>query len=90
MHNYTSDVAFQGHAGLELAKQRFEQAMNRKAPMYQIIIIEFSMQDMDGCQVTQAIHQLFDFAIDLADNDAERAIVPTLPYICCVTAYTEA
>ena len=56
MHSFTSDVAFQGHAGLELAKRRLVLAMDRKAPMYQIIIIEFSMQDMDGCQVTQSIH----------------------------------
>ena len=81
LQGWACDVALQGSLGLELAERRFKMALVQEAPMYQIIIIEFSMPDMDGCEVTQAIRNIFD--------DEQGVTIPK-PYICCVTSYNEA
>ena len=48
LQGLTSDVVCHGRPGLKLAKSRFTMAKKKQAPMYKIIVIDFSMQDMDG------------------------------------------
>ena len=48
LQGLTSDVVCHGRPGLKLAKSRFTMAIKKQAPMYKIIVIDFSMQDMDG------------------------------------------
>ena len=60
LQGLNSEVVCHGRPGLKLAKSRFTMAIKKQAPMYQIIVIDFSMQDMDGYQVTQAILRLYD------------------------------
>ena len=46
--------------------------------MYQIVFLDYSMPDMDGPQVCQELRSIL-----------IKELIE-LPYICCVSAYTEA
>ena len=46
--------------------------------MYKLIILDYSMSDINGPQVSQEVRQLVD------REDMKQ------PYICCCTAYEEA
>ena len=48
-----------------------------KAPMYKVILLDYSMPDMDGPQVSIKIRKIIS-STGLAE-----------PFICCCTAYSE-
>ena len=50
--------------------------------MYRIILLDYSMPEMDGPQVATEIRRLFKHSILHSDQE--------IPYICCCTAYGEA
>ena len=60
-----------------MAHRRNILAAQGQAVPYKLILLDYSMPDMDGPQT----------AIEILDK-AREVQVP-LPYICCLTAYTE-
>lgn len=77
-----SDYATSGKQALDLMQQRIELVYRDEAKMYDIILLDYSMPEMDGPQVAIEIRRLFQNSI-LLDEDK-------VPFICCCTAYSEA
>ena len=50
--------------------------------MYEIILLDYSMPEMDGPQVATEIRRIFQNSILLNEDK--------VPYICCCKAYAEA
>lgn len=50
--------------------------------MYKLILLDFSMPQMDGPDVAKEIHNMFTNSILLSTGDR--------PYICCCSAYGQA
>eukprot|EP00354_Favella_ehrenbergii_P007860 CAMPEP_0170451622 /NCGR_PEP_ID=MMETSP0123-20130129/797_1 /TAXON_ID=182087 /ORGANISM="Favella ehrenbergii, Strain Fehren 1" /LENGTH=74 /DNA_ID=CAMNT_0010713365 /DNA_START=887 /DNA_END=1111 /DNA_ORIENTATION=+ len=48
MHNYTSDIANSGRQALSLVKERHELFKQNLASMYSLVLLDYSMPDMDG------------------------------------------
>ena len=65
-----------------MLQTRIENIYRGEAQMYQIILLDYSMPEMDGPQVATEIRKIFQNSILLGE---ER-----VPYICCCTAYAEA
>ena len=49
--------------------------------MYKLVLLDYSMPDLDGPQVTIEIKNLFKQSILVQENQ--------IPNICCCTAYAE-
>ena len=77
-----TDTALSGNAALALVEKRLEAVYRGEAPMYKLILLDYSMPEMDGPQVAVAIRSLFRTSILVTEIDT--------PYICCCTAYGEA
>ena len=54
-----SDSALNGKIALELIKHRFELALANQGRMYRLILLDFSMPEMDGPQLSSEIQNLF-------------------------------
>ena len=78
---YESDQVNSGAKGLELVEERYELAVRGEARMYDLLLVDYSMPEMDGPQVARSLRGLF----DKTDEGVVRQ-----PFICCCTAYTEA
>ena len=50
--------------------------------MYKLILLDYSMPEMDGPQVAFALGKLFKASVMMTEDE--------IPYICCLSAYTEA
>ena len=68
-----ADERYSGHEAIQLVRQR----ILNKQPNYKLIMLDFSMPEIDGPQTSIAIREL------CSDAGIDR------PYICCVTAYSE-
>ena len=80
---YTNnDQAFSGNGALQQIYERFELVRVGQARMYQVILLDYSMPDLDGPQVAQRIRQFY--------YDNPLLTEDQVPYICCCTAYREA
>ena len=54
------DVAHSGSMALQVIKNRMDQIKTRKtAEMYKIILLDYSMPDMDGPEVATLIREIF-------------------------------
>ena len=53
------DGANGGIEALDLIKRRFDLAVQGKAGMYKLILLDYSMPDMDGPQAARAIRSFF-------------------------------
>ena len=51
--------------------------------MYRIILLDYSMPEMDGPQVAMEIRRILKQSILHLEEDR-------MPYLCCCTAYAEA
>jgi two-component system sensor histidine kinase BarA len=76
-----TDTAISGNAAILLIEQRIEAFYRSEAPMYKLILLDYSMPEMDGPQVAIAIRNLFTNNPLVTEKDS--------PYICCCTAYGE-
>ena len=76
------DSALDGREALGLIQARIEQVYRGEASMYKVILLDYSMPEMDGPQVALEIRKLFTESILLDKSQ--------IPYICCCTAYAEA
>ena len=76
---FSVDEASSGAEALQLFEQRIQKAMSGEAPMYRVVLLDYSMPLMDGPQVARAMRTL------CKDLDGHPA-----PFICCCTAYAEA
>ena len=80
---YTNnDQAYSGNGALQKIYERFELVRVSQARMYQVILLDYSMPDLDGPQVAQRIRQFY--------YDNPLLTKDQVPYICCCTAYREA
>ena len=79
-----TDTAFNGEDAITLVKERLKLVATDTAPMYKVILMDYSMPDMDGPTVVAKIRKLLEHSYD--DFAAEYQ----QPYICCCTAYDEA
>ena len=43
-----TDFALSGKSALRLIRQRFEQAKSNESLMYKLVLLDFSMPEMDG------------------------------------------
>jgi len=77
-----ADTALSGNVALSLVGKRFEDVNREKASMYKLILLDYSMPEMEGPQVAMAIRNLFKTSIVLSEGET--------PYICCCTAYDDA
>lgn len=71
-----SDATISGQNGIEKLIERIEQlkSISSTALMYKLIIVDYSMPEMDGIEFTQQAKQL------ISDS-----FLP-MPYICCCSA----
>ena len=77
-----TDTALSGNAALALIEKRLEAVNRGEASMYKLILLDYSMPEMDGPQVAIAIRNIFKTRIILSEINT--------PYICCCTAYCDA
>ena len=75
--NHKSDACMSGQEALTLIEARIQQFQLQSQEMYKIIILDYSMPQMDGPQVALHIRQRLE------------QLRIRIPYICCATAYTE-
>lgn len=71
------DGAIGGTEGIECIKKRVNMTA-QGVSMYKLILLDYSMQDIDGPQIARVITEL------AANRGIEK------PFICCFTAYSEA
>ena len=80
--SYTVDCASSGYQALDLIMKRNELVRQGYAQMYKLILLDFSMPDIDGPEVARQIR------IFLKKQSQSEAEIPN-PVICCCTAYTD-
>lgn len=80
--NVKVDTALSGMSALNQMQERMELMRIGKAQMYKIILLDYSMPELDGPEVAMRIRRLFQ-SNPLLEEDA-------VPFICCCTAYDEA
>ena len=80
---YKGDSASQGYEALGLIKERNQLVNQGKASMYKLILLDFSMPDIDGPEVARQARAMFQ---EQTTSDTDLLS----PIICCCTAYTEA
>lgn len=80
--NMSSDSATSGKQALNLIQNRLELVYAGKASMYKVIMLDFSMPEMDGPQVAIEIRRMLNKSILTTSSKS--------PFICCCTAYAEA
>ena len=73
--------AYSGREALEIVKARIQLAAKAKAPMFKIVIMDYSMPEMNGPTAVKKMKKLFERSGFKRDQQ---------PYICCCTAYDEA
>ena len=75
-----SICALSGREALEIVMARIQLVANEEAPMFKIILMDYSMPEMDGPTTVKNMKKLFERnAINVSQQ----------PYICCCTAYDE-
>lgn len=78
-NGFSCDTAESGREGINLILERLDQLYSGGAKMYKLILLDYSMPEMDGPQVARAIREIMSGCILLEEADA--------PYICCCSAY---
>ncbi len=74
------DSTLTGPQALKLVESRLELLKANKAPMYQIIFLDYSMPEMTGPMVALEMQRIItESGLVIADEDQ--------PYVCCFTAY---
>ena len=68
------DSAIGGYQGLQMIKQRGD-APTQTIPMYKLIILDYSMPEIDGPKTASAVRMYID------SKELQ------MPFICCCTAY---
>jgi len=53
------DCALNGKIALKLIQQRFEQVRAKQGRMYRLILLDFSMPEMDGPELARELKKLF-------------------------------
>ena len=80
---YTVDCSSSGIEALYLIKERFALVKQGKAQMYKLILLDFSIPDLDGPEIARQARIFF--------KENSTSVADRLdPVICCCTAYTEA
>lgn len=82
--NIPSDTVLNGKDAMMLVRERLKLVRANQAPMYKVILLDYSMPDMDGPTVATNIRKLLEDPNDIFAAENQR------PYICCCTAYDEA
>ena len=81
-HGHQIDFALNGKRALELIDDRLELVYAHVGTMYRLILLDYSMPEMDGPQVAQALRSKFKEETLLSEEQ--------IPFIACCTAYNEA
>lgn len=74
------DSALNGKEAIELIKHRFELVHANQGRMYRLILLDYSMPEMDGPECSREIKKLF--------YQSSVFLVEQKPFICCCTAYS--
>ena len=70
------DSANDGFEAVDAVRNRVKATLEGNAPMYKVVLLDYSMPDKDGPQVAKEILQML----------SELNI--SAPFICCCTAYS--
>ena len=79
---FSCDQADGGKSALQAVQSRVEKYLAGEARMYELILMDYCMPDMDGPETTRRIQEIY--------RSNQRLQASKLPIICCCTAYTEA
>ena len=79
----SSVSAINGRLAVDIVKARIKLVENGKAPMFKIILMDYSMPEMDGPTAVVEMWKLFRSSRMISDGGL-------VPFICCCTAYGEA
>ena len=82
LSNITCDSALKGSVAIKMINDRIEQYSNGTGQLYKLILLDFSMPEMDGPEVAREIAKIY------RENPLLQQ--SQMPFICCCTAYTEA
>lgn len=75
--SHDPDSAEDGNSALSSVMERAQDVFAGKQEMYKLILMDFSMPDMNGTEVTRKIRQF------ISSSGLSQ------PFICCCSAYTD-
>ena len=77
------DFADNGRAAVKLVQQSVERCRTQPGSHYSLILLDYSMPEMDGPTTAVEICKLF------SEENKSNNTTPLQPYIVCLTAFTE-
>ena len=80
--NVTIVSAYNGVEALEIMEKRIELVEKRLAPMFKIVLLDYSMPEMDGPTTAEEMWKLYRKSSIITDEKLQ-------PYICCCTSYED-
>ena len=78
--NITCARAVSGIEALKMMEKRIELVETRQAPMFKIVLLDYSMPIMDGPTTAREMWKLFRKSSIISNEKLQ-------PFICCCTSY---
>ena len=86
MRNMQSDCAMNSKDGLTMVKTRLREVLEGRAVMYKIIMLDYSVDEMQGPEIASAIRNLLSNCIEQNPEYLDLKLQLN-PYICCCTSF---
>ena len=85
-HGNTSDIALSGKDAVNIVTSRLNSlhsSQKAAVSMYKLILVDYSMPEMDGPALVKRIKEL------MSNNVVQAGQPGNTPYICCCSAYDD-